>query len=473
MRPRAVGYCGDTVARGWDRYGLRVRRGGIDEDIMVAIDPDQACPDESVRRLQSILDYNTDWIWEVDAEGRYTYASHGCLTLLGRTPEQVIGKTPFDFMPDGEKERVLRIFEQYASRYLPFKGLVNRNFLPDGSIVVLETSGVPLFSPAGEFMGYRGIDRDITDIGERFLQLEAIYDFVPVPLCVVDSERCFVMANAALCRLLNLANHEVESRPVEELTPALDTILRSAFEALAERRSIAQSDVEIEGHWFHLTIKSFPGDPPDAPRLSVAMAEITAQKRVEQELARMNRRLARHAHEDYLTGLYNRRHLDGVLRSELARSRREGYPTSLLLMDLDHFKQYNDRYGHLAGDECLRRVAERLTVVIGRETDCVGRYGGEEFLAILPNTVSQGTHAVALRLQEELRTLVLPREIMPAGGITLSMGIATAFPLVGPGEFDAEVEAERLLGAADLALYQAKMAGRNRIIVHEPLVPVA
>ena len=84
----------------------------------------QASQATTLRHRQSILDYNTDWIWEVDAQGRYTYSSNACRVLLGRPPEDVVGRTPFDFMPDGEQQRVMRIFQQYASTHSAFRGLV-------------------------------------------------------------------------------------------------------------------------------------------------------------------------------------------------------------------------------------------------------------------------------------------------------------------------------------------------------------
>lgn len=114
-------------------------------------------------RLREMLELNSDWIWEVDAQGRYTYASRQCVALLGHEPEEVLGRTPFDFMPPEEAERVGRLFGAIASERRPFSQLLNRNLRKDGSLVVLETSGVPLFDEQGTFCGYRGIDRDVTE----------------------------------------------------------------------------------------------------------------------------------------------------------------------------------------------------------------------------------------------------------------------------------------------------------------------
>ncbi len=128
---------------------------------------DEAGSDAAMRRelarLREMLERNSDWIWEVDAQGRYTYASRHCVALLGREPEEVVGRTPFDFMPPDEAERVGQLFGAIAAERRPFAQLLNRNLRKDGSLVVLETSGVPLFDAEGVFCGYRGIDRDITE----------------------------------------------------------------------------------------------------------------------------------------------------------------------------------------------------------------------------------------------------------------------------------------------------------------------
>lgn len=118
---------------------------------------------QELARLREMVEQNSDWLWEVDAEGRYTYASRHCLALLGREPDEVVGRTPFDFMPPDEAERIGRIFGAIAAERRPFSGLLNRNLRKDGRLVVLETSGIPLLGPGGELRGYRGIDRDVTE----------------------------------------------------------------------------------------------------------------------------------------------------------------------------------------------------------------------------------------------------------------------------------------------------------------------
>ncbi|MFT4192037.1 MAG: diguanylate cyclase [Comamonas sp.] len=296
------------------------------------------------------------------------------------------------------------------------------------------------------------------------IPLESVYDLSPVALCVLDGERCFVMVNTAFARILCMPASMAEGRPLAALLPELDQLLVARSESAGRGATGFGRDLEIAGRWYHPSIKPL-GDPANRRGgLSVALTDITVQKNVEQELECMNRKLTRHAHEDYLTGLYNRRHLDSALRIELGRARREGLPTSILLMDLDHFKQYNDSYGHQAGDACLKRVADTLSSVISRRGDCLGRYGGEEFLAILPSTPAEGALTLAQRIQAAMRALDMPAALMLKDGITLSFGVSTLLPVHEFGVFDVDAVARDLLGCADRALYQAKAAGRNQIV---------
>ena len=118
---------------------------------------------QSEQRFRDLTEYTSDWLWEIDENARYTYASPKLEELLGYRPEEIVGKTPFDLMPPDEAERVARVFGAFVDQRQPFDGLENTNRHKDGRLMVLETSGVPVFDSAGVFKGYRGIDRDITE----------------------------------------------------------------------------------------------------------------------------------------------------------------------------------------------------------------------------------------------------------------------------------------------------------------------
>ncbi|MPQ57530.1 diguanylate cyclase domain-containing protein [Duganella sp. FT27W] len=160
---------------------------------------------------------------------------------------------------------------------------------------------------------------------------------------------------------------------------------------------------------------------------------------------------------DGLTGVANRRHFNDRLESEWRRCARANLPLSLIMIDIDHFKLYNDRYGHQAGDLCLQEVSAAMKRCAARPQDLLARYGGEEFILLLPQEGPEGAEAVAQRIQDEVRKLAVPHEASPTSPIvTVSMGLATAMP---PLE---RQDANALIRSADANLYQAKQGGRNR-----------
>lgn len=180
-----------------------------------------------------------------------------------------------------------------------------------------------------------------------------------------------------------------------------------------------------------------------------------------------NRELERLSGIDALTGLPNRRSLDDHLAREWNRHRRTGEPLALAMCDVDCFKQYNDHYGHPAGDDCLRAVAGALRDVAGRAGDLVARYGGEEFVIVLPGTDARGAAHLAERARTAIAALELPHERSSVTRrVSLSVGVAATVP-------DAPDGAGALLRAVDDALYAAKRGGRDRVVAREPeaLVP--
>ncbi len=187
-------------------------------------------------------------------------------------------------------------------------------------------------------------------------------------------------------------------------------------------------------------------------------AAIKALQREQKKLAAANLELERLSSLDGLTGIANRRYFDTVFDREWRRAMRETESLSLIMCDVDFFKQYNDCYGHQPGDECLKLVASSLADAMQRPTDLVARYGGEEFVVLLPGTHARGAIKVAERVRQAVLDLQLPHEQSAVNEcVSISLGAATVAPMIKhrPGE---------LLLAADQALYAAKKAGRNRVI---------
>ena len=201
--------------------------------------------------------------------------------------------------------------------------------------------------------------------------------------------------------------------------------------------------------------------PADDGVLAV-LRDITEQKRAEQQLTEANAKLEAAnavlrnlAQVDGLTGIANRRHFDALLDEEFRRARREERPLGLVLVDIDNFKGFNDRYGHLGGDDCLRRVSRCIGEAMRRPGDHVARYGGEELAILLPATDALGCVEVAEHVRGVVECLDIEHAGSQYGRVTISAGAAAARP------HGAECAPSALIKAADVALYQAKGAGRN------------
>ncbi len=191
----------------------------------------------------------------------------------------------------------------------------------------------------------------------------------------------------------------------------------------------------------------------------VAPLIIISAHRLERDLKDANAQLDALANTDGLTGLFNRRYFDESLSREFHRLQRNREPLSLIMADIDFFKRYNDTYGHQAGDDCIRAVADTFKSHGRRITDIPARYGGEEFALILPDTNSSGAIKVALSIKDNIINQAIPHSASETGDIvTLSMGVASTVP-------DQSGDPAQLIECADRALYRSKEEGRNRISI--------
>jgi two-component system, chemotaxis family, response regulator WspR len=196
----------------------------------------------------------------------------------------------------------------------------------------------------------------------------------------------------------------------------------------------------------------------------VARVDAALKRKLERDReVQEKRELEFRAGHDTLTGMSRRRLFMHALETEWRRAHRHQVPLSFVMIDVDFFHSFNEIYGHLAGDECLRRVASELQAGLARAGDMLCRFGGEEFAALLPETDTKGALAVAEQLRARIERLGIPHAASAsASTVTVSLGVASAVPCP-------EYKAERLMAAADEALYAAKHAGRNRVHAATPL----
>jgi len=216
----------------------------------------------------------------------------------------------------------------------------------------------------------------------------------------------------------------------------------------------AKNSREDEARGFEWGVVDYIAKPFYIPAVKARIRSHLEQKKKRDLLIKL-------ASVDPLTGIPNRRHFTDVFEVEWRRAKRGGTAISLMLLDVDYFKQYNDTYGHSAGDECLKRIAQSLHHSLRRPGDCAARIGGEEFAILLPETDALGAAIIADRIRHDVEALGIPHSAAgELGRVTISAGVATCTPTE-------EIERQALLNAADEMLYQAKERGRNRVLGRE------
>lgn len=185
------------------------------------------------------------------------------------------------------------------------------------------------------------------------------------------------------------------------------------------------------------------------------MFDISKRKKLEDELVIANKKLEAYSYQDGLTGTANRRLYDQTLKSEWARALRSQQPISMIIIDIDHFKEYNDNYGHVAGDQCLKQIATVLSKSVTRSVDLCARYGGEEFVLLLPELEQSAARNIAEKVRKAVLDLKIPHKASATNSfVTISQGVSTLIP------FSDQTETA-LFKLADVMLYQAKQNNRN------------
>lgn len=210
-------------------------------------------------------------------------------------------------------------------------------------------------------------------------------------------------------------------------------------------------------HWFLVSAKPILDESGKFDGSFAMLTDINDRKEMELLLAETNRQLVELSNKDSLTGIANRRLFDTTLEHEYLRLKRSNSKLSIILIDIDHFKEYNDYYGHVMGDECLRKIGKALEESINRSVDLAARYGGEEFACILPDTGLEGAVKVAERIKKNIENLKIEHKKSPVSEyVTASYGVATV-------KYSPEITIKDILKTADELLYRAKDLGRNRI----------
>lgn len=420
---------------------------------------------------RTITEALPDCLAAKDLAGRFI-AVNSATARVYQQPDAaaLIGKTDADFFPPDEAAR----FKADEQRMLD-SGETQALLQPirrNGTTMWMSTLKVPMRDEAGAIVGILTHARDITaerrleaDVSETQKHLRYALEQMSDGLAMFDRHGRLIFCNDQYRAHFPLTGH------MRQPGTHIRDMLRAAIET-GEQIGVPQADPDgwidqiaaslyvageeevhlFDGNWLHIRTR-----PTGDGSSMVVVSDVSKIKDAETALLEMTGQLKLLATTDGLTGLLNRRAFDQALDAEVARSGRSQSPISLLLIDIDRFKAFNDLYGHPAGDECLRVVSRCLSDTVKRPTDIVARYGGEEFVAILPDTDEDGAFFIADAFRKALRGKGLEHTASEKGVVTASVGIAT---------FDAGERARRaseLVTRADEALYGAKEAGRDRV----------
>ena len=284
----------------------------------------------------------------------------------------------------------------------------------------------------------------------------------PIALCIVDRQRRFEAVNERMAELAGMPAGELAGRFAASLLADADTILSSCFAKADAGERLRDFTIAWQDRWLELSFSAL-AENGQVRALCVAAADITRRIRTERRLLRSHRRLLSIATRDHLTGLLNRRGLEMRLRQELRRAGAARSHVAVLLVDIDHFKLYNDHFGHPAGDRCLRVVSAALEQCGLGAAAAVARYGGEEFALVVPDTGPQAAAELADRCRRAITSLAVPHPATDRDRVTISVGGAVLDAGAVAGSISDH--ATELLRASDESLYRAKRSGRDCISV--------
>ena len=423
--------------------------------------------------LTAALAQLPDFTYIKDRQSRFAAVNIAIAQFHGfNQPDDMIGKTDFDVVA---ADRAKASFEREQQVMRTNKPLLDFEelFVDDaGQERWFSTSKVPLQNAAGQVIGLAGVTRDVTDDKRLRRELVENRDALSYALTEMSDGLAIFDADArlAFCNEQYRACFPLTGKLRQPGTPLRDilrAVVKTGEQITAPRRKadawinsiVANLQLEseeeinlIDGRWLQLRTR-----PTSSGSTMVVVSDVTRLKLAELALHTTTNQLKHLVRTDGLTDLLNRRAFDEALEIEIRRSARAATPLSLLLIDVDSFKAYNDRYGHPAGDGCLRLVSQHLKASLKRPADLAARYGGEEFTAILPDTNETDAFEVAERFRRALADVRLVHEASDRGYLTASVGVATYMP------DNLHRDALELVRAADEALYSAKAAGRDQV----------
>jgi diguanylate cyclase (GGDEF)-like protein/PAS domain S-box-containing protein len=418
----------------------------------------------SEARYRDLFENAHDLIQSVGADGCIQYVNRAWRETLGYTDEEVRDLALIDILDTECRDYCLDTF-RYVLSGKAVEHLAAAFISKDGRRIDVE-GNVNCQYKDGKPYSIQAIFRNVTTrkqaekaLQESEAQFRAIADMAHDAIIMTDNRDRIVYWNPAAGKIFGYTAKEVLQSDLHSLLaptryekrygPALK-IFGKTGKGNAIGQTLELAGIRKDGGEFPIELSLSSLLLHDEWHAFGIVRDIARRKEMEAELRCLS-------YQDGLTGVANRRHFDDALAREWRRSGRDKDPLSLIMIDIDLFKAYNDAYGHQKGDECLKQVAQSIRSGLKRPGDLAARYGGEEFVVILPDTDMEGAVAVAEKLQNSVEGLRIPHQASDVSDhVTVSQGVATAIA-------DPTDTPEALVKAADQALYQAKEAGRNQV----------
>jgi diguanylate cyclase (GGDEF)-like protein/PAS domain S-box-containing protein len=416
--------------------------------------------------IRQFFDLSPDVLCVLESDGRIRIANPATAHVLGWAPDEIVGTLLPELAHADERATMQDHLARISCGIAPLS-FVARCRTADGRYRDLLWT---VHAPNGSGLLYAS-GRDVTVLRRERFRWELAVDAAPAPLLLCDGQGLILLVNRAAEDTFGYLRSELVGRSIETLVPERmrdhHRRLRARYMQEPRPRPMGTNrdltGLRRDGSEFPIEIGLTPVTTPHETLVLAAIVDLTARRqevehaiRQARALEEANAKLVHMASTDSLTGMWNRRAFLEQLGVQLQMALRSGRPLSLLFVDIDHFKRYNDTHGHLAGDAVLELVADVMRQV-ARRSDYVARIGGEEFAVLLPDTDVAG----AIQLAERFR-LAIEQAIWPIEPVTISAGGTTARFEPGQGEIDDRFRS-RLLSEADRALYHAKQRGRNRV----------
>ena len=422
------------------------------------------------RLLENVPGMIYQYRLDADGSSRFPFSTEGVHEVYGLAPETVRedASAVLARLHPRDLDRVLQSIQESA-RTLGVWEDEYRVLLPGRGLRWVHGIARPQRVEAGGVL-WHGYIHDVTEQRQVRERLDRLLRNVPGALFQIqlhrDGSKRFPYVSAGVKSVYGLSPQELYEDAgllqarihPEDLPEWLASTVVSARDLSLWEQEFRVLLPERGERWIHAIAQPERVDDDVVQWYGYAY-DVTEAKQQQLRLEATERQLRQLAYVDGLTGVANRRHFDEQLQIEWRHCERSGRPLSLLMIDIDHFKRYNDQYGHQQGDACLQAVAGALRTGLGRAHDLVARYGGEEFVCLLPEVDAAGALSVAESLRAAVQALQLPHASSPvAGVVTISIGAASGVP-----REDGAPAA--LLARADASLYRSKSEGRNRVVL--------